>query len=428
MATIDYRQIILEQREEILLDKHADYVQREKKGEVSTRTSLAQIITGVRRCGKSTLARMALKGLRYGYVNFDDERLGGLEATALNSILEAVYGVYGNFDYLLLDEIQNVAGWHLFVNRLLRNNIKIILTGSNSKLLSSEMASHLTGRYIPVELFPFSFTEYLQAQKIYINNPFTAKGRGLATHYFMTYLHSGGFPEITYNEENEQTYLHNLFDAIVTRDIIYRYNIRHIRTFREIALWLTAHFSTEISYNRIKNIFGLGSENTAKNYVTYLEEAWLFVTLSKFSFKKQESLRNKKIYLVDTSFAELAGKSDTENTGRLLENTVFLHLLRNRIRGDYEVYYYKKDVEVDFVIYSKRSVNELIQVSVSLDDEKTRAREMRSLVRATRELHPKKATIITVDRKEDIKAEGIDISVKPVAEWIFEQQNTNQRK
>lgn len=423
MATIDYRQIVLEQREEILLDRDADYVQREKIKGINPKSSLAQIITGVRRCGKSTLARMALSGLSYAYINFDDERLTGIGATELNSILEAVYAVYGDFTHLLLDEIQNVEGWHLFVNRLLRNNIKIILTGSNSKLLSREMASHLTGRYIPIELFSFSFTEYLQAKKIYINNPFTAKGRGLATNHFMKYLHSGGFPEIIHDEENEQTYIRNLFDAIVTRDIIYRYNIRHIRTFREIAVWLTAHFSTEISYNRIKNIFELGSENTAKNYVTYLEEAWLFISLSKFSFKKQESLRNKKIYLVDTAFAEFAGESATENTGRLLENIVLLHLLRNRFRGGYEVYYYKKNVEVDFVVYSKRSVTELIQVSLSLENEKTREREIRSLVRASGELHPKNVTIITLNQKEDIEVEGIQISIKPVTEWIFEQIN-----
>jgi hypothetical protein len=285
------------------------------------------------------------------------------------------------------------------------------------------MASHLTGRYIPIELFSFSFTEYLQAKKIHINNPFTAKGRGLATNYFMKYLHSGGFPEIIHNEENKQTYIRNLFEAIVTRDIIYRYNIRHIRTFREIAVWLTAHFSTEISYNRIKNIFELGSENTAKNYVTYLEEAWLFISLSKFSFKKQESLRNRKIYLVDTAFAELSGESATENTGRLLENIVLLHLFRNRFQGGYEVYYYKKNVEVDFVVYSKRSVNELIQVSLSLGNEKTREREIRSLVRASGELHPKNVTIITLNQKEDIVVEGIQISIKPVTEWIFEQIN-----
>jgi predicted AAA+ superfamily ATPase len=423
MATIDYRQIVLEQREEILLDRDADYVQREKIKGINPKSSLAQIITGVRRCGKSTLARMALSGLTYAYINFDDERLTDIGATELNNILEAVYAVYGDFTHLLLDEIQNVEGWHLFVNRLLRNNFKIILTGSNSKLLSREMASHLTGRYIPIELFSFSFTEYLQAKKIHINNPFTAKGRGLATNYFMKYLHSGGFPEIIHNEENKQTYIRNLFEAIVTRDIIYRYNIRHIRTFREIAVWLTAHFSTEVSYNRIKNIFELGSENTAKNYVTYLEEAWLFISLSKFSFKKQESLRNRKIYLVDTAFAELSGESATENTGRLLENIVLLHLFRNRFQGGYEVYYYKKNVEVDFVVYSKRSVNELIQVSLSLGNEKTREREIRSLVRASGELHPKNVTIITLNQKEDIVVEGIQISIKPVTEWIFEQIN-----
>ena len=419
MKEIDFRRILLEQRDELLLFNKEVWIPRGKEKDINTESNLVQIITGIRRCGKSTMAIKALNSLEYAYVNFDDERLAGLQTEDLNHLLENIYLVYGNFTHLLLDEIQNVEGWHLFVNRLLRNKIRIILTGSNSNLLSREMASHLTGRYATIELLTFSFLEYLQAKELKVKSFETARERGLATNYFMEFLQSGGFPEVI-RGENRQTYVANLFDAIVTRDIIFRYNIRHVRTLREIALWLTGNFATEVSYNRIKNIFGLGSENTAKNYVLYLEEAWLFVSLSKFSFKKQESLRNRKLYLADTSFADLAGESASQNTGRLLENVVMLHLINKRHHFRYEVFYYKTNVEVDFVIYYQRSVHELIQVTLSLEDRKTRDREVRALLLAARQLNAKKLTIITLNQEESIRTEGELIMVKPVIKWMFE--------
>jgi predicted AAA+ superfamily ATPase len=270
MNNSELRQIVEEQKAELALFKESEMVPREKEPDIKTESNLAQIITGIRRCGKSTLALQALQNKHYAYINFDDERFINFEADTLNDLLEALYTVYGDFEYLLLDEIQNIEGWHLFVNRLLRNKIKIVLTGSNANLLSREMASHLTGRYAAIELLPFSFHEYLIAKEINILNTTTAKGRGLTSKYFSEYLFSGGFPEVLKGEE-QKSYVSNLFEAIVTRDIIFRYKIRNVRTFREVALWLTGNFAKEISYNRIKNIFDLGSENTAKNYVTYLE-------------------------------------------------------------------------------------------------------------------------------------------------------------
>jgi len=419
MERNNFRQILLEQQAELSLANEETWIYREKENEIDTNSKLAQIVTGIRRCGKSTLAQMAFRKLKYAFVNFDDERLYELQAEDLNHLLEALYAVYGEFDHLLLDEIQNVDGWHLFVNRLLRNKIKIILTGSNSNLLSREMATHLTGRYAIIELFPFSFGEYLKANKQEQQIINTAKGKGLAMNLFMEYLVKGGFPEVV-RGENRKTYVANLFEAIVTRDIIYRYKIRHVRTFREISLWLTGNYGAEISYNRIKNIFGLGSENTAKNYVSYLEEAWLFVSLSKFSYKKQESLRNRKMYLADTSFADLAGESGSENTGHLLENVVMLHLLRNRLRYGYEVFYYKKKVEVDFLIYRQRTVHELIQVSVSIENKNTRNREIRALVSASQELKATKLTIITMNEEDEIVQDGLIIKVKPIIKYILE--------
>ncbi|MCF8338550.1 MAG: ATP-binding protein [Bacteroidales bacterium] len=418
MDTNRFTQVIQEQKKEFSSQQSVFFVKREKQKDVNITSYLAQVITGIRRCGKSTLAHMILQENDYAYVNFDDERLSGINASDLNNILEALYAIYGNFNNLLLDEIQNIDGWHLFVNRLLRSKMRIIITGSNSKLLSREIASHLTGRYIPIELFPFSFKEYLLANEFQLKELETTRNKGLIVNHFMNYIKTGGFPEVIKGEDKKK-YVSNLFDAIVTRDIIYRYGIRHTRTFREIALYLTGSFSSEISFNRLKKIFYLGSVNTAKNYVEYLEEAWLFVSLPKFSFKKQESIRNKKLYLIDTSFAELAGESSTANTGKLLENIVMIHLLRNKQKYDYEIFYYKHNVEVDFVIYRAQRINELIQVAFSLEDEKTRTREIRALITATNYLKAKKLTIITMEQKDELQVNGHIIHVIPVAEWML---------
>jgi predicted AAA+ superfamily ATPase len=415
---INFRQIIAEQRDEIPLVESIGWVPREQEKAIVINSRLAQIITGVRRSGKSTLAHRALHETQYAYVNFDDERLTGLSAENLNDLLEALYAVYGDFTHLLLDEIQNVEGWHLFVNRLLRSNIRIVLTGSNSKLLNREMASHLTGRYSTIELLPFSFREFLVAKGYNYSGSVTTKEIGLLLGYFDEYTADGGLPELVTGEP-KQHYINNLFEAIVTRDIIYRYNIRHVRTFRELAIWLTANFASEISYNRIKTIYGLGSMNTAKNYISFLEEAWLFIYLSKFSFKKQESLRYRKIYLIDTAFANLPVSAISPNRGRLLENVVFLELFRNRLRDNYEIYYYKKNVEVDFVIYSNRKVTELIQVTLSTSDPKTLNRELRALLSASKELNVKQLTIITLNEKREIIEGDKVINVIPVTEWLF---------
>lgn len=414
----DFRQIVTEQREELSIIYERGWVPREQESWIDLNSHLAQIITGVRRSGKSTLAHRALRGTNYAYVNFDDERLAGIDAENLNPLLEALYAVYGEFTHLLLDEIQNVEQWHLFVNRLLRNDIRLVLTGSNSKLLSGEMATHITGRYAKTELFPFSFKEFLRAREVKYNGTFTAKEKGLLLSYFNEYLQTGGLPDVI-TGERRQPYIQSLFDAIISRDIIFRHNLRHIRTFRELSISMTANFSSEISYNRLKNIFGLGSENTAKNYVSYLEEAYLIACLPKFSFKKQESLRYRKFYLIDTAFSQIAGNSISPNTGRLLENVVYLELARKAAIYGYELFYYKKNIEVDFAIYQNRKVIELIQVTLSITYSKTFKREIRALLTAARDLNVEKLTIITMDQKKDIVEGGAIINLIPVTEWIL---------
>ncbi len=417
---LNFRQIIAEQRDEIKLILETGWVPRDREASVSTETRLVQIITGVRRSGKSTLAHRALQDLPYAYLNLDDERLVGITAPDLDQLLEGLYAVYGTFGRLILDEIQNVEGWHLFVNRLQRSNFKLILTGSNSKLLSSELATHLTGRFSLVELLPFSFKEFLAAKGVNTREMITAKDKGLIIGYFEQYFTSGGFPDIIAGE-SRYPYISTLFNAIVTRDIMYRHKIRHIRSFREMAVWLAGNSATEISYNRLRKIFNLGSDNTARNYVSFMEEAWLFLTLPKFSFKNQESLRYRKIYMVDVAFSVLAGALTTPNQGHLLENIVFLELFRRRQTSQYELYYFKKTIEVDFVIYQNRTILELIQVCWTIRDPKTRNREVRALQTAALELNPQKMTIITMDERLEIPVDGKTIEVVPVTEWLCKQ-------
>ena len=421
---MNYKQIIAEQREEITVINKRGWVPRTKEKAIEINNPLAQIIIGVRRSGKSTLAHRALRGINYAYINFDDERLAGINSDQLNLLLEALYSVYGEFDHLMLDEIQNVEGWHLFVNRMLRSELKIILTGSNSKLLSSDMASHLTGRYSTVELFPFSFHEFLIAKGKEDIGAVTARERGLLNALYDEYSLNGGFPDIVEGQVS-YNYISDLFVGIVTRDVIFRHNIRHIRTFRDLATYLTGNFASEISFNRLKNIFGLGSENTAKNYISYLEESYLVRCLPKFSFKKQESLRYRKIYLIDTAFSQVSGNKFTPDHGRILENIVFLELARNACENRYELFYYKKQYEVDFVIYSNRKVIELIQVTRSITDRKTLKRELRALLIAANELKAEKLTIITQDDHNVIHEEGKEIRVVSITEWLI---NRGSRK
>jgi len=412
-----FLQVITDQKEELDLFRLKGWVHRTAESSIDRNSPLVQIITGVRRSGKSTLAHRALIKEKYGYVNFDDERLSNLKPSELNDILESIFHIYKNVDFLFFDEIQNVDEWHLFVNRLQRTGLHIIITGSNSKLLSSELASHLTGRYNIIELYPFSFNEFLKFKK-FTTQSYSTKNIGLLKSYFDEYLQNGGFPEIV-KGANAVQYITNLFNAIVTRDILFRYNIKHKQTFKDIAIFLINNFSREISYNRIKKLFNLGSEHTAKNYISYLEEAYLMITLAKFSYKKPESLKYKKSYLIDTSFALALSDNFSQNTGYLLENIVFLELLRRKSVENFDLFYYKKNLEVDFVIYKNNKVEQLIQVCYSLENEKTLKREINSLIQASSELNADKLIIISFSEKKKILIADKTIEVIPIYEWLL---------
>lgn len=414
------KQILLEQREEI------DRIFKEKliKREVEVKarkafdSDLVKVIMGVRRCGKSVLAHQLLKGNNYGYVNFDDERLIGTKTKHLNDFLEVLKEIEPDFNHLLLDEVQNIEGWELFVNRLKRRGYNIIVSGSNSKLLSKELATHLTGRHFSIELYPFSFKEFLLFKDFFIEEKefYITEKRAKIKRLLEEYLSVGGLPEVL-KLELKPEYLRELYDKITMRDIILRYNIKYAKDLKEIALYSISNFGSKISYHKIRNIFEIKSLHTVKNYLNYLQEAYLLFTISAFSFKLKDQLKPlKKIYCIDTGLINALIPKLTQDYGKLMENLVFLELKRQ----NKEIYWYSHtNYEVDFVIKKGLEVNQLIQVCYSLDKEDTRKREIKALLKASHELKCKNLLIITWDEEREEEINSKIIKVLPLWKWLL---------
>jgi hypothetical protein len=414
---MNYKQIVQDQKEELQgLDTNL-LIAREAEKNWENPTQLIQIITGVRRSGKSTLALLHLTDTDFGYVNFDDERLADLKSAELNDLLSAVYEVYGDINCFFFDEIQNAENWSLFVNRLQRTGNSMVITGSNSKLLSTELASHLTGRYKTIELFPFSFREFLVAKGIEKTAESTRE-KAIRKKIFDEYYEQGGFPEIFRGEE-PLSYARNLFYSIINRDIIYRYKVQHTRAFKEMATYLVLETGKEISYNRIKNIFSLGSAHTARNYVDHLEEAYIISTLEKFSYKKQESLRYRKTYVIDIAFYRCLSPTGPANKGFIYETLVFLDLLRRKTSEGIEIFYYKGIQEVDFVVKKNQELVELIQVCHDLSEEKTMNREVKALLEASESLKCSRLTILNEHVDEERAYQGKTIRFIPIIDWLI---------
>ena len=418
-----YEQLILEQREERNSLPIADWCSRADESKIDLNSSLAQIVIGVRRSGKSTLCHKVLKNknIDYAYVNFDDERLYDLKSEQLNDILQVLYTVYGDFKYLFLDEIQNIEGWHLFVNRLLRQGIRLIITGSNAKLLSGELSTHLTGRYIEIELFPFSFAETLDYKKIK-HKAITTKEIAFRRKAYFEYIIQGGFPEMFRIDENKREYLRTLYQSIIFKDIVKRFKIKYIKTLSDISNVLLNNISREISYTRIAKLLNIKSVHTAQNYVSYLEQAYLFISIPRFSFKSIFRTGNRKVYTIDPAFISFMPEITGSHEGYLLENIVFLELCRRRSGKYFDIYFYKNSYEIDFVIYQSGHIQELIQVSLMMNNEKTRKREISALIKGANDLKCDNLKIITQDDKEIIKQDDKTIEIVSVIDWLCERK------
>ena len=406
---------IVDREEEIKKKfKEENIIERESEKIVKKyiSTDIALIITGVRRCGKSILAFMLGKDNKYGYVNFEDERLN-IEARDLNKVLEALYSLKGDIDILIFDEIQNIFGWERFITRLIQNK-KIIITGSNARLLSKELATYLTGRHIDFTLYPFSFKEFLRFKNFSPNIHLTTDIAKIKN-YLDEYLKAGGFP-LTYKVG--KLFLVENYKDIVERDVIQRYKIKYPKVLKDLAKYLISNLSKEISYNKLKNILGVKSVHTIMNYTEYIQNSYLVFLVERFSFKlKEQMIAPKKVYCIDTGLSNAIGFKFIENFGRLIENIVAIELKRR----EKEIYYWKdyQQHEVDFVIKEGTKVKQLIQVCYSLEDLETKKREIRGLIKASDELKCRNLLIITWDEEKEIKEKNKLIKVVPLWKWLL---------
>ncbi|MCH5301596.1 MAG: ATP-binding protein [Prevotella sp.] len=411
--------IVEELREEFLEEKFTGLCTREEERQIDLKSKLAQVVIGVRRSGKSTLCRKVLResGVKAAYVNFDDERLEGLRREDLNTVLEALYMVYGEFDYLLLDEVQNVEGWPLFVNRLLRQNIHLVVTGSNAKLLSNELMTHLTGRHHKIKLYPFSFAEYAAYQGTDTAS-LTTKAQALAKNCLNNYLLQGGLPELL-TESNSQDYVMGLMDAIIRRDITRRFNVRYPEVLQRLATYLIDNFAQEYNATTLAKMFGV-SDHTIDTYCGYLQEAFLLLSAHKFSYKSHDRMRGEKLYVVDTAFiSNRPNVFSTQNMGWRLENVVFVELLHRAGRRYADVFYYRdRSFEVDFLVAKGGVVEGLYQVCYDMTTEKTRKREINGLLQGARKFNCQSLTIITFSQSEVVSADGLTVQIIPAIKWL----------
>ncbi len=418
-------QVLSEQQEEIKSYKSQKLVARKEESLFEFDTKMAQVVIGVRRSGKSTLCHKVLleHGIRYGYVNLDDDRLADMKTEDLNTVLSCIYQLYGtDIPYLVLDEIQDVDGWYLFVNRLLRTDLHIFVTGSNAKLLSGELATHLTGRYNEIHLYPFSFSEFCQYHQIDTQG-ITTKADADRKRAFMEYVHNGGFPEMQ-GLRNKRAYVQSLIEAILRKDIKKRFKIRNIEALRKLAHHLINNACQEVNYDELSGLLGI-ADKTVKKYVDYLSQAFLIQILTRHSFKSKERIRNQKAYIVDTG---LQGNRDNvlapENLGWRLENVVYIELLRRHAHDFLDVYYYKpapRAKEIDFIVCDQNKTVELIQVAYEIDSHKAYDREISSLVKASNALSCNRLTLIAFSPTRNVEIEGKTIHIVSALEWLLLQ-------
>lgn len=414
--------VLSDQKEEIRRRQEERLCTRREEQLVDLESPQAQVVVGVRRCGKSTLCFQVLHhlGETFAYVDFDDERLAGLQDSQLNDVMEVLYKIYGDFRYVFFDEIQNVEGWPLFVNRLLRNKIHVVLTGSNAKLLSNDLATHLTGRSCEIPLYPFSFEEYCAMKKVNTDG-FTTKEIALRRAIFDEYMRQGGFPELSL-VKNSRVYVSNLVSNVLKRDIEQRYKISFTANFENMANHLLNVSPTVPSVNELANTFGFKSPHTVRNYIDYLKQAYLLIGVKKYSAKSKVRVTQEKLYAVDVALMNKRENAFAgENLGWRLETIVLLHLVRKCNYEGWDVYYLKeRSGECDFIVCNGNMVVQCIQVSYDVSNDKTRKREINGLLLAHKQTKCNNLLLLTDYEYEEKEIDGVTVTIKPVYEWTLQ--------
>ena len=416
-------EVLTEQKQEMHRYMQRTTCNRSEETQVNLESEMAQVIIGVRRSGKSTMCRNVLRDSKkvFAYVNFDDERLALLTGDDLNEVLRLLYNIYGDFNCLFIDEIQNIPEWYLFVNRLLRQGMHILITGSNAKLLSGELATHLTGRHSQIELFPFSFREYCAYNQVDIETR-TTQADAFRHAAFDNYLRLGGFPEIV-KRTAPASYIDDLTQSIIYRDIRMRYNLRYMATFSRLAAHLLNVCPVKVNVKELQKQFNIGSYQTMENYIDYLKQAYLLIGVHKYSAKSRLRIRDEKLYAVDPAL--MSNRLDAfsgENLGWRLETIVLLELLRRHRPYRRDVYYYDETAgDTDFLVCKGNQTLEVIQVSYDISNPKTRKRELKGLDLAAKATGCKNLTLITNYHQEASMTEkGLPVKSISVVDWLLE--------
>ena len=416
MNRTELKEVIVDQynrqEQENLIDREIFF-----KVESYIKNDFVIIISGIRRCGKSTLLSQIRKKYSGYYLNFDDERLINFKIEDFKVLEELFIELYGEKKIFYFDEIQNIPMWERFVRRLHDERKKVFITGSNASMLSKELGTHLTGRYLMLQMFPFSFKEFLHLKKIELNEKsvFLTASRAKIKKNFADYFISGGFPE--YLKELNTDYLKTLYENIIYRDILVRYKISDEKRLKELVNLAINNISKEISFNSIKKTLSLGSSTTVKDYFDYLENSFILFLVPKFDYSlRKQMYYNKKVYCIDNGLAKYIGFRVTPDSGKLLENIVFLELKR---KGK-EIYYYADQKECDFVIKDGSKIIQVIQCCYELTRE-NKEREIIGLTKAMDKFKLKEGFILTYDQEEEMSLKGKKVIVKPVWKWLLEK-------
>lgn len=411
-----------EERDGLLIQQYINRIDDRQKSDYLA-TSLIKLITGPRRAGKSVLALQLLKGCNFAYLNFDDDLL--LKHFEEDAVIQVIHEVYAGFTYLLLDEIQNLPVWELWVNKLYRRGFNLVITGSNARLLSHELATSLTGRYIPIAVFPFGFSEFIKFHGLPQpdNQEILAPGRlGGLLAFLSQYLTNGGFPETVLNPAILKNYLSSLFDSVLLKDIVKRFRIRQSQQLFDLSSYLLSNYTNPYSASQLKADLSFNSVATVQKFIGYLEEPYLFFNLSRYAKKIRTQQKSpSKIYIVDNGLIQARSFELSPNYGRLLENLVFIELLRRNLRPGLELFYYRtrNNKEIDFLVRKGHIVDRLIQVCYDLTSSKTLKRETDALTEAARELECAKLILINWNKEEIIDKDGIRIQLLPAYRWLL---------
>lgn len=393
------KEVILSQRG--YLDKADSGTLRRK--ELIIGDSFAILITGIRRCGKSTFLNQILKKQKKGYyLNLEDPRLEGFELSDFNKTEIVLDEIYGQGGIYFFDELQNIEKWEKFVRYLIDKKEKVVLTGSNASILSRELGTKLTGRHLQLELFPFSYKEFLDLKK-----------KKPSINSFEEYFNLGGFPE--YLKKENPAILHELLSDVVMKDIAVRFGIRNTDMLNKIVIYLISNVGKEFSYNSIKNMLEIKSVQSVIDYISYLENAYLIFTVPKFSYSyKQQQVNPKKVYSIDNGFSSNNSASFSKDKGKMLENQVFLGL-RRKFK---EIFYFQDKGECDFIIKEKEKIIKAIQVCFDFNEE-TKTREIKGLISALKYFNLKEGLILTYNQDDEFLLESKKIIVKPVWKWLL---------